>query len=41
MKATISSLAVLALISNVSALRLSQEPDVYGPNGKNYQNENA
>lgn len=36
-----ASLAVLALISNISAIKVTSAPDVYGPNGKNYTNTSA
>lgn len=35
---TIISAAVAALISNVSAIEIRGGPDVYGPNGNGYQN---
>lgn len=35
------SFAVLCLISNISAVKVSSSPDVYGPNGQNYTNESA
>jgi len=38
MKAT---LAVLALINNISAVKVQSSPDVYGPNGENYTNLSA
>jgi hypothetical protein len=41
MKSYISTLAIYALVNNVSALKIEQKPDVYGPNGKDYSNEDA
>lgn len=38
MKTFTISAAVAALISNVSAIKNRAGPDVYGPNGENYQN---
>jgi len=42
MKTTFAtSAAVAALISNVSAISIRGAPDVYGPNGQNYENVSA
>ena len=38
---TINSFVVLALINNVSAVRMQHDSDVYGANGIDYQNNNA
>lgn len=35
------SAAVLALIGNISAINIKQEPDVWGPNGERYHNKDA
>ena len=36
-----ASLATLALINSASAIKVLTAPDVYGPNGSNYTNNNA
>jgi len=40
MKASLVSLAVFALVSNTSANKIKQmsAPDIFGPNGNDYQN---
>jgi len=35
------SAAVVALISNTSAVKIEASPDVWGPNGSNYNNNDA
>lgn len=35
------SAAVLALIGNISAIKIADSPDVWGPNGENYKNKDA
>jgi hypothetical protein len=35
------SAAVAALISNTSAVKIQAGPDVWGPNGENYNNNDA
>jgi FKBP-type peptidyl-prolyl cis-trans isomerase len=41
MKSYISTLAIYALVNNVSAHKMEQKPDVFGPNGKDFSNEDA
>ena len=35
------SLAVLALLQTSSAINIKSSPDVFGPNGENYDNQSA